>query len=158
MSRPIGDITRAISSSVDARLAQPLDPTLVRAARAHRAEVADPRLHRRHDRGHVELVVVGQHADRVARTELVADLREVAIGPVVDDFVGHREAQHRGEHGAGVAHRHAVAEHLGDLRERGGEVDRAEDDHARRQHERLDEHAHRLARAPRRARRSGAST
>ena len=33
--------TRASSSSVDARLAQPLDPLGVRAPRAHRAEVAD---------------------------------------------------------------------------------------------------------------------
>ena len=46
MSRPIGDMTRAISSSLDARLAQPRDAALVRTARAHRAEVPDAGLHR----------------------------------------------------------------------------------------------------------------
>ena len=47
-------------------VAQPLRALLVRAPRSHRAEVADPRLDRARDRGHVELVVVGEHADRVA--------------------------------------------------------------------------------------------
>ena len=70
--------TRASSASVDARLAQPLDALVVGAARAHRAEVADLGRERADDRGHVELGVVGEHAHRVARPELVADLREVA--------------------------------------------------------------------------------
>ena len=61
-------------------------------------------------------MVVGQHAHHIARTELVADLGEVAVGPVVDDFVGHREPLHRREHGARVAHGDAVAEHLRDAR------------------------------------------
>ena len=140
-SSPIGDCTRSISASLEAGLAQPLDSTLVRAARAHRAEIADPRLHRGRDRGNVELVVVREHADRVARAEIVAHLREIAIGPVVDDFVGHREPLHGREHRARVAHGHAVPEQLGDLDQSGGEVDRAEDDHARRLRERLDEDA-----------------
>ena len=50
-------------------------------------------------------MVVREHADRVARPELVADLGEVAVGPVVDDLVGHREPLHRREHRARVAHR-----------------------------------------------------
>ena len=113
-SSPIGDITRAISASSRPVLAQALDATLVRPARAHRAEVPDVGLHRGRDRGHVELVVVGQHAHRVARSELVADLGEVAVGPVVHDLVGHREPLHRREHRARVAHGDAVAEHLRD--------------------------------------------
>ena len=87
-------------------------------------------------------MVVREHAHRVARPELGADLGEIAIGPVVHDLVGHREPLHRREHGARVADRDAVAEHLGDARERGGEVDGTEDDHAGRERERLDEHRH----------------
>ena len=111
-------------------------------ARAHRAEVADPGRERPDDGGHVELAVVGEHAHRVTRAEVVADLLEVAVGPLVDDLVGHREPLAGGEHRAGVAHDHAVAEHLGHAGQRAGEVDGAEDDHARRRRERLDEHRH----------------
>src|SRR5581483_9103108 len=63
----------------------------------------------------------------------------MAVGPVDDDGVGHREPRSRGEHLPGVAHRHLVTEDLGDTRERGGEVDGAEDDHAGRRREGLDE-------------------
>ena len=45
--------------------------------------------------GTSNLRVVGEHAHRVARPELVADLGEVAVGPVVDDLVGHREPLRR---------------------------------------------------------------
>ena len=41
------------------------------------------------DGGHVELGVVGEHADGVARAEAVADLGQVAVGPVDHDLVGH---------------------------------------------------------------------
>ena len=95
-------------------------------------------------RRHVELGVVGEHAHRVARPELGTDLLEVAVGPLVDDVVGHREALAGGEHRAGVAHHDAVPEHLRDLGQRAGEVDRAEDHHPRRRRERLDEHRHRV--------------
>ena len=44
----------------------------------------------------------------------------------------------------GVAHGHVVAEHLGHPHQRAGEVDRAEDDQARRRRVRLEEHRHRL--------------
>ena len=50
----------------EARLPQPHDATFVGAARAHRADVPDLGLHRGDDRGHVELVVVRQHAHDVA--------------------------------------------------------------------------------------------
>ncbi len=59
---------------------------------------------------------MGQHAGRVARAKVGADLLEVAIGPVDDDLVGHREAGRSSEDGAGIADRHAVAEDLGDPR------------------------------------------
>ena len=89
-------------------------------------------------------MVVGEHADDVARSEPGADLGEVSIGPLVHDLVGHREPLHGREHGTRVAHRHAEAEQLGDTGQRGGEVDRAEDDHAGRDDERLDEHRDRF--------------
>ena len=78
-----------------------------------------------------------------------ADPLEQAVRPVDDDLVGHREPPPGGEHLAGVAHRHPVAEHLGHLDQRGGEVDGAEDQHLRRRGERLDED-----RRPRRSRAS----
>ena len=60
--------------------------------------------------------------------------------PRHDDLVGHREAAAGGEHLAGVADRHPIAEHLGHLGQRGGEVDGAEDPHLRRRGPALDEH------------------
>ena len=69
---------------------------------------------------------------------------EEAVGPVDDDLVGQREAGLGGEHLPGVAHGDVVAEHLGDPDQRGGEVDRAEDEHPRRRGERLDEDRHRV--------------
>ena len=64
--------------------------------------------------------------------------------PADDDLVGHRETAACGEHLAGVAHRHPVAEHLGHAGERGGEVDGAEHPHLRGRGEALDEHRHDL--------------
>src|SRR5438477_6321095 len=51
---------------------------LVRTARPHGPEVAHLGLDRGGDRGNVELVIVGQHADRVARPKLVADFGQIA--------------------------------------------------------------------------------
>ena len=65
---------------------------------------------------------------------------EQPVGPVDHDLVGLGEPAAGGEHLAGVAHRHPVAEHLGHLDQRLGEVDGAEDQHAGRRGERLDEH------------------
>ena len=64
---------------------------------------------------------------------------EQPVGPVDDDLVGHREAPLGGEHLAGVAHGDVVAEHLGHADQRRGEVDGAEDQHAGRRGEALDE-------------------
>src|SRR4051794_22301600 len=52
-------------------------------------------------------------------------------GPVDDDFVGVREAGAGGEDGAGVADADAAAEEPCGLAEGGGEVEGAEDQHAR---------------------------
>src|SRR5436190_10363109 len=126
------------------RLPEPDDATLVGTPGSHCTHVADLRLHRGRDRGHVELVVVGEHANDITRTELGADGFEIAIGPHVLDFVGHRKALHRREHRARVADGDPEAEHLGNPGQRGGEVDRAEDDHPGRDDERLDEDGNRL--------------
>ena len=157
MSRPIGAMIRARSTgSVDAHLGQPLHPLGVGLPRAHHAEVADSVRQRALDGRHVELVVVGEHADGVAWTERRADPLEQAVGPVDDDLVGHREAPLGGEDLPGVAHGDVVAEHLGHPDQRRGEVDGAEDQHAGRRGEGLDEDAARCPRWPRPARRSGA--
>src|SRR6185295_2732219 len=94
-------------------------------------------------RGYVELRVVGEDADRIARTERRPDTVEHPVRPVDDDLVGHREPSRRGEHLARVADDHPVAEDLRDATEGRGEVDRAEDEHLRRWRERLDEEADR---------------
>ena len=85
-----------------------------------------------------------------------ADPLEQPVGPVDDDLVGQREAALGGEHLAGVAHRDPVAEHLGHPDQRGGEVDGAEDQHAGRRGERLDEDGHVVLVGLAAARRSGA--
>ena len=110
-------------------------------AGAHRTEVADAGGQGADDGGHVELVVVGEHADGVAGTQLVADAVEQAVGPVHHDLVGHREAALRGEHLSGVAHGDAVAEQLGLGGERPGEIDGTEDHHVRAPGVTLHEHA-----------------
>ena len=74
---------------VDARLAQPLAPPLLVAARAERADVERLGLERRLQRGHVELVVVGEDDDR--RRVVGRDLRERLLGPRDDQLVGARD-------------------------------------------------------------------
>ena len=144
MSSPIGDISRSRSAgSVTPDLGESLHPFGVGLAAAHHADVADVGGERPLHGGHVELRVVGQDAHGVARSELGAVLVEHRGRPGDLDLVGHREAPPGGEHLAGVAHGHAVAEHLGDPRQRRGEVDRSEDPHLRRRGVRLDEHADR---------------
>ena len=111
------------------------------ATATHRSEVADLGVERSHDRGHVELVIVGEHAHRIARAESIADALEETMGPVDHDLIGVGEPSHGGEHLARVADGDVVAEHLGHAHERAGEVDRTEHEHAGRRRERLDEHA-----------------
>src|SRR3954471_1778595 len=59
--------------------------------------------------------------------------------PLADDLVGVGEPLLRREDRSRVAHRHPVAEVLADAGYRSSEVDGAEDEHARRRRERLDE-------------------
>ena len=138
MSSPIGACRRASSSSVTPRSTSSATPAVLRPARPHRAHVPGPGAQRGEHQVGVEPVVVRHHADHVARTEPL--LREVPDGPVDDDLVGPRVAARGGEHGAGVAHRHAVARRPGPRRQRGGELERPVDDHPRRGRRHLDEH------------------
>ena len=82
---------------------------------------------------------MGEHADGVAGPELRPDLLQETVGPVHDDLIGVREPLFGSEDGAGVAHRDPIAEDLGHPGEGRSEVDRAEDQHAGRRGERLDE-------------------
>ena len=144
MSSPIGEWSRSSCIRVvHAGFGQPLHPLVVGRPAAHHPDVADPRGERAEQRRHVELRVVGEYADRVARAERRAALVEHRRRPGDEHLVGHREATTCGEHLAGVAHRDAVPEHLGHPRQRGSEVDRTEDPHLRRRGVRFDEHAHR---------------
>ena len=139
MSRPIGPMTRARPASSTPASRKADRPVVVGPPRTHGPQVADVGLQGRHDGRHVELRVVGEHADRVAGPEAGADLGQVLVRPGHHHLVGHREAGPGGEHRPGVADRHPVAEDLGHLGQGGGEVDGAEDDHPGRRGERLDE-------------------
>ena len=111
-------------------------------AAAHHTDVADVGAERALHCGYVELRVVRQDADRVALAQRAPRFVEHRARPRHDDLVGHREPAAGGEHLAGVAHGDPVAEHLGHLGERGGEVDGSEDPHLRRRRPALDEHPH----------------
>ena len=152
MSRPIGAMMRSRSSGVgDADLGQALHALVVGLAAAHHADVADPAGAARpamagtSNFGSWVSTHTASRGPSVGPTPL-----EQAVRPVDDDLVGHREAALGGEDLAGVAHRDAVAEHLGHPGQRGGEVDGAEDQHLRRRGEALDEDVDRVSRRPRR--------
>src|SRR5205823_12332169 len=90
-----------------------------------RADVAGVGGQRALERGHVELEVVGHHAD--GRTRVDRRLLEEAVGPLERELVGVREALARHERRARVADGDAVAEKLAHRHERGDVVARAED-------------------------------
>ena len=135
-SRPHGAWILAIDVSSSAGVAQALEPPLLGAAAAERADVAGVRGKRRDQRGLVEFRVVGEDEHHVARAQLLA--LQVAVGPVDDDLRDAREPRAVGEGPAGVADRDLVADLGGELRHLRREVDRAEDHHARLRLERLD--------------------
>ncbi len=113
---------------------------VVGAAAAHRPDVARVRLERLDEDGHVELGVVGEHADHAAPVHL-GRLEEL-VGPGHDDLVCAREPVAGGEDGPRVADRHPVAHELAEPRHRAREVYGPEDVHPGRRGERLDEDGH----------------
>ena len=116
----------------------------MRPAAPHHPDVAGSGAERAAHCGDVELRVVGEDAHRIARPQLIATPVEQRGRPRHHDLVGCGKPAPRGEHLTCIAHDHPVAEHLGDPRETGGEVDRPEDPHLRRGRPALDEHRHRL--------------
>ena len=52
----------------------------------------------------------------ITRPEVVTNLGEVTVRPVVHDLVGHAEALHGREDGPGVADDDVIPQHLGHLR------------------------------------------
>jgi hypothetical protein len=105
----------------------------VRAARAHRADVAGRGAQRDLEHGHVELRVVGEDADHGARVHLHAG--QEPVRPVDHDLVRVGEAGPRREDRPRVAHGDVVAEELPGPGDGGCEVDRAEHEHPRRRRE-----------------------
>ena len=89
MSSPAGPRTRASSSSVDARLEQPLAALRLRPPRADRADVERSVRERGRERRNVELLVVREDDDR--RVAVGRDLRERLLGPLDDQLVGARD-------------------------------------------------------------------
>ncbi len=110
--------------------------------RSHRADVAGVRPQGQFQQRYVELRIVGQHAQRRTAIDLVECTGQEAMRPVDHDLVCLGEPRAGGEHAAGVAHRHVVAEELADPRHGRREVDRPEHEHPRRRGERLHEHRH----------------
>ena len=133
-SSPIGEDSRARCSSERPSSRSRFEPVVVGTPRAHRADVGHLGEPERHlEQGYVELRVVGEHADGGPPVDPAGrDLGvEVAVRPVDDDLVRLGEAGRGREHGPGVADRDVVAEERADPGDRGGEVDRAEDQHPR---------------------------
>ena len=87
---------------------------------------------------HVELGIVGEHADHRARVHRGPG--QVAVRPLDHHLVGLREAGRGGEDAPGVADGHLVAQELPGPGHGRGEVDRAEHQHPRRRRERVHEH------------------
>ncbi len=113
------------------------DAAVLGASRAHRPHVAGPGAQRGQHQVGVEPVVVRHDADGVARPQHLA--LQVSHGPLDDDLVGPRVATRRGQHRPRVAHRHAEPDQAGGGRERGGELEPAVDEQARRGRGDLDE-------------------
>ena len=92
---------------------------------------------------------MGEHAQHRAAVELTSvDLcGQIAVRPFHHHLVRVGEPRRRGEHTAGVAHRHPVAQEGALLGDGGGEVDGAEDQHPRRRGVACHEHRHPLAAA-----------
>jgi hypothetical protein len=89
--------------------------------------------------GHVELRVVGEHADHGPGVHVRAG--QEPVRPAGHYLVRVREPRRRGRHLPGVAHGDVVAEELPGPGHRGGEVDRAGHQHPGRRRERVHEHA-----------------
>ena len=94
-SSPIGARDALEIRLLDALGQQPLAPLGLRAARAHRADVAGVRAQREHERRVVELRVVGEDRDR-GRAVDAAELLERLLRPRRDDLLGVREARAAG--------------------------------------------------------------
>ncbi len=137
MSSPIGAWTRSSASVGDARSSQTLGALLVRAPAAHRADVAGRRLERDLEQRDVELVVVGEDADR--RALVHGRVPQELVRPRDDEVVHVGEALLGDELRARVADGDAVAEEAADRRDGGGVVDGAEDVHVRPRREGVDE-------------------
>ena len=92
---------------------------------------------------------MGEHAEHRAAVQRTGfDLHgQVAVRPFHHHLVGVREPRRGGEHAAGVAHGHPVAEKRPLLGDRGGEVDGAENQHPRWRGVACHEHRHPLAAA-----------
>ena len=106
----------------------------------HHADVADLGVQGGDDGRYVELVVMGQHAHRVALAQVLTDPLEQPMWPVDHHLVGRRKPAAGGKDLTSIADRHPVAEHLGHPDKRPGEVDCPKDQHLRRDGEGLDEH------------------
>src|ERR1051326_4204103 len=108
------------------------------APASHRADVADGRGERDTERGHVELDVVSEDADGVARPERAA--RQHRVGPFSDDLVGGGETLGGRERRARIDDRDVETDELRRLAELRGGMNRADHVENRRWKERLDEH------------------
>ena len=109
------------------------------APAAHRADVPGGGAQRHLEQGHVELGVVGEHADHGPGVHVRAG--QEPVRPVDHDLVRVGEPRRRGKHLPGVAYGDVVAEELPGPGHGGGEVDRAEHQHPGSGRERVHEHA-----------------
>src|SRR2546425_10269025 len=128
--------TREVARA-EALVAEPRETLLVRRAAADRADVSGVASQRADERRMIELRAVREDHDRGARAE--PNPRERLLRPHQEDLVGEREALSIGECGARIRDDHAIADALGERRERLPDMGRADDDHERRRREGLKE-------------------
>ena len=119
---------------------QPFHSSTVGRTRAHRSDVANIGVEGGNEHGDIELVIMGQHADSVERTQSIRNLSEIAVRPIHDYLVGFGEPGFGGENGPRIAHGDVISKNLGNTHESRSEVDRPKDQHAAGRGKHLNEH------------------
>ena len=93
---------------------------------------------------HIELVVVGKHAHRIALPKSVPNFFEMTMRPVDDDFVGIRKPSLRRKNLACIANRDPIPHDLRDFYQRTSEIDRSKNQHMRGRSKGFDEDRYRI--------------
>ena len=100
----------------------------------HRADIGNRQPQRSGQHRHIEFRIVSEHANHGPAVDGAGlDLgRQIAVWPIHHHFISIGESFAGGEHRAGVADGHPIAEERADPGNCGGKINGAEDQHSRR--------------------------